>query len=269
VAAVILLTADGGSSKSSSQDGGITTLPSPADMPPQTVALVSHMPRTVGTITHAQLDRAIAQSTAQAGLDSPPTPGSPKYDKTAESALGERLNSIWIQGEAAEMGFEVTPKEVAEEWEKLKGESFKSDDEYRKYLTEVHFTKADIDERVKVQILSTKIKQRLERNVEFPTNDEIARYYAANREAQFTKPAVGSAPAHVQPLAAVRGQIRRQLKQQAEQEDLANFVKRYNARWRSRTVCLPRYAVEDCSNGPAPAQASQSGGGEAAIPASP
>src|SRR5262249_53426348 len=151
----------------------ITTLPSPADMPPHTIALVSHMPRTTGTISQAELAHAIVQSAAQAGLESTPTADSAKYEETAESALRERLSSIWIGGEAAEMGLRVTAKEVAEEREKLKGEAFKSDAEYGKFLAESHFSSADVDERVEVQMLSTKIQDKIERNVKPPTSEEI------------------------------------------------------------------------------------------------
>jgi SurA N-terminal domain len=226
VAGVILLGGGGGSSTDSTGESDIEALPSPTELPPRTVALVSHVPSATGTITRAELDHAIAQKAAQDDHDSSPTPGSAKYDETAEAALSERLDSVWILGEAAEMGIDVTPGEIAEELAKLKRESFNSDRQYRDFVTESHYTDADIDERVEVQLLSAKIQKRIERNVEPPT-------------------------------------------QQAKQEDFADFVKRYTARWRSRTVCAPRYAVEDCSNGPSPSQARKSEGGQTDIPVSP
>jgi hypothetical protein len=225
-AGVVLLGGGGGSSTDSTGERDTEALPSPTELPPRTVALVSHVPSATGTITRAELDHAIAQKAAQDGHDSLPTPGSAKYDETAEAALSERLDSAWILGEAAEMGIDVTPGEIAEELAKLKRESFNSDRQYRNFVTESHLTDADIDERVEVQLLSAKVQERIELNVEPPT-------------------------------------------QQAKQEDFADFVKRYTARWRSRTVCVPRYAVENCSNGPSPNQAQKSEDGQTDIPVSP
>jgi hypothetical protein len=268
-AGVVLLAGGSGGSKKSSREGGITTLPSPSDLPPRTVALVSHVPAALATITRVELKRAITDGAAQSGLHSPPPPGSPKYGETEEAALRELLETTWIQGEAEEMGISVPPKRIQTEFAQIKKQNFKTEKAYREFLRTSHLSQQDILDRVRVQILSEGVQSRLARRVARPTSDEVAHYYAANKNTQFTNPANGSTPARIQPLGAVDAQIRSQLKQQAEQEYLSNFIKLYKARWRSRTVCLPNYAVEDCSNGPAPAQATRSEGGETAIPVGP
>ena len=260
-AAVILLT---GGSKGSSQGGGITTLPSPSELPPQTVAIVTHVPSALGTVTRAELAHAIALSAASAGLDSPPTPGSAKYTETADSALETLLQSIWIQGEAAELGLDVTSSQIAKERAKIKRQSFKSEAQYRKFLAESHYTASDVRERVKDQVLSTKIQERVAGEAKPVSSAEISNYYAANKDTQFTTPAEGSNSARVQPLSAVSAEIRHQLRQQAEQEQFTDFTTRFSNRWRSRTVCLPPYAIKDCSNGPALNEPSRSGGSETA-----
>jgi cyclophilin family peptidyl-prolyl cis-trans isomerase len=261
----ILLTGGSSSSPDSTANGGIATLPSPNDLPRQTVAIVSHVPAALGTVTRVELSHAIAQGAAQAGLDSPPAPGSAKYDETVDSALKTLLESIWIQGEASEMGLSVTPREIAREQVKLKRQSFRTEAQYRHFLAEEHYTEVDVRERVKLQILSTMLQKRVMAKATPPTDDDIAGYYTANRSTQFTEPTDGSGPAHVQPLAAVRGQIRRMLEQQAEQNAISRFVTRYDKRWRARTVCQPRYAVEQCSNGPVSPKASRSSRDEATV----
>ena len=50
--------------------------------------------------------------------------------------------SIWIEGQAEEMGISVTPKEVDEELKKLKKQNFKTEAEYQKFLKESHYTAA-------------------------------------------------------------------------------------------------------------------------------
>ncbi len=68
------------------------------------------------------------------------------------------LDSIWIQGQAAEMGISVTPKEVGEELKKLKDKAFKTEQQYKEFLKEAHFTEADVNTRVTIQMLSEQIQ---------------------------------------------------------------------------------------------------------------
>lgn len=63
------------------------------------MAIVTHVPTAPGAVTHAELGRAIAESSAGTGADSPPRPGSAKCDETAKSALEALLQSVWTQGE--------------------------------------------------------------------------------------------------------------------------------------------------------------------------
>jgi hypothetical protein len=269
VVAALFLAGGGSGSTSPDEHSGITSLPSPNDIPPQTVALVSHVPRGLGTISVAELEKAIASSAALSGDGPAPKPASAKYEKAAEAALSELLDSARIQGEGAELGFAVTRADIAAELAKIKRQSFKSEREYQEFLKTSHYTDADVNKRVKVQILSTRIQRKIAGEAAAPTNAEIAHYYAANKDVQFTEPAQGSKPAHVRPLSAVRGQIATQLKQKAEEKAFANYIKRFDAKWRARIVCVPRYAVEDCSNGPVPKPTSQSQGSNAEIPAGP
>lgn len=257
-AGVILLT---GASPHTTEDGGITKLPSPAEMPPRTVALVIDVPGAAGTVTRAEFDHAFEQAVAQSGKKMPPKPGTKEYESLNETTINALLEPIWLEGLGDEMGFEFSEKEIEKEFEKLKRENFRTQAEYKKFLKEDHFTREDVLQRVRLQKLSTEIQAKLKENVANPSRAEIESYYAANKNTQFTTSAHGSTPAHVQPLLAVRAQIRSQLKQRGEQEYFADFVKRFNARYRARTVCLPKYADERCSNGPAPNQAPQSKGG--------
>lgn len=261
-AGVILLTVG---SPHTTDDGGITTLPKPNEMPPGTVALVIHVPRAAGTVTRTEFNHASEQAAAQSGKKVPPKPGTKEYESLNETALNTLLESIWLEGLGDEMGLEFSENEIEKELQKLKREKFRTQAEYKEFLKEDHFTREDVLQRVRLQKLSTEIQAKLKENVSKPSRAEIESYYATKKDTQFTTPAKGSTPAHVQPLAAVRAQIRHSLEIQAEQEYFAHFVKRFNARWRARTVCLPRYAVERCSNGPVPNRTSQTEGGETGI----
>lgn len=152
------------------------------------VAVIEDAPEGLGTISEKDLRHAIVQAAAAAQVKPVPKPGEEKYEELQETALGERIESIWIQGQAEEMGFSVTPKEVAEELKKLKKQAFKSEKQYREFLKQSHYTQADVNERVKVQVLSTKIQEQIGEGESVPGSDEIKNYYEAAKSSQFTTP---------------------------------------------------------------------------------
>ena len=117
-----------------------------------------------------------------------PKPGDEQYDGLKETALGELLDSIWIQGAAAEMGIPVTPQEVDAELKKLKEQSFQTEKQYQEFLKESRYTDEDVDRRVKLQILSTKIQDQVQEEAPTPSSSEIEDFYEAAKASQFTTP---------------------------------------------------------------------------------
>jgi FKBP-type peptidyl-prolyl cis-trans isomerase (trigger factor) len=137
------------------------TLPAPEALPGHTVAVVSHIPVRLRTITIKELNRAILQAAAQAGLKAAPATGQAKYPRLEEEALGELLDGLWIQGQAEEMEIVVTDKQIANELAQIKKENFKSGKEFHAFLKHSHFTLRDVRYRVELQILSTRIQERV------------------------------------------------------------------------------------------------------------
>jgi parvulin-like peptidyl-prolyl isomerase len=157
-------------------------------VPSGAVAVVEDAPEGLGTVTEAKFHRALIQAAAQGQIKPAPKPGTKKYEELKETALGEVFDSIWIQGQAAEMGISVTPKEIAEELEKLKKQAFKTELQYKEFLKEAHFTKADVDERVTIQILSERIQKQITEEAPQPSKNEIKDYYEAAKSSQYTTP---------------------------------------------------------------------------------
>jgi hypothetical protein len=124
-------------------------------IPSGSVAVVEDAPDGLSPVTEAKFQRALLQAAAQGQVKPVPKPGDKKYDELKEKALGEVFDSIWIQGQAAEMGIVVTKKEIADELAKLKKQAFKTDKQYKEFLKEAHFSIADVNERVTIQILSS------------------------------------------------------------------------------------------------------------------
>lgn len=149
--------------------------------------LVENVPGDVGNVSVADVDHAIETTAAGQGQKKAPKPGDPKYEETKEEAEKILLEGIWIQGLAHEWGIEVTDQEVAKKRKEIKKESFKTEAEFQKFLKESHYTQADIDSRVRTQILSEKLQGELKEKAPKPTQNEIENYYEAAKATQFTQ----------------------------------------------------------------------------------
>jgi parvulin-like peptidyl-prolyl isomerase len=155
-------------------------------VPPGDAAIVEEVPEDIGTISEAEVKRALVQQVAQGGLKKAPKPGSDKFEELKAAAMGELLDTVWIQGEAEELGISVTDKQIADELENIKKQNFKTDKAYKEFLKTSKFTQEDVDKRVKLQILSTKIQERISSEAPPVSNSEIADYYDAAKASQFT-----------------------------------------------------------------------------------
>jgi parvulin-like peptidyl-prolyl isomerase len=155
-------------------------------VPSGDVAIVTQVPDEIGSVSEADFKRALLQQAAQAKLKTPPKPGEDKYEELKTAALGELLDTIWIQGEAEELDISVTPKQIATELAQIKKTNFKTPAEYKKFLTTSHFTKADVLARVKLQLLSTQIQEAISKEAPAPSSAEISAYYDSAKETQYS-----------------------------------------------------------------------------------
>jgi parvulin-like peptidyl-prolyl isomerase len=157
-------------------------------VPSGDIALISSAPSKYEHISEADYKTSLEQQEAQSGLKKAPKAGSKKAEELHKAAIGELLNSAWIFGEAEELGIKVTPKEVETELAKVKKESFKTEKAFQEFLKESHFTEEDVNERLELQILSTKIQEKITGEAPPPSEEELESYYEAEVAKQFTKP---------------------------------------------------------------------------------
>jgi foldase protein PrsA len=157
-------------------------------VPSGDVAIVQHVPDDIGTVSEADFKRALLQQAAQGKLKAVPKPGGKKYEELKSAALGELLDTIWIQGEAEELGISVTPKQIATELAQIKKQNFKTAAEYQKFLKTSKFTQADVLARVKLQLLSTQIQEQISKEAPAPSSSEVSAYYDTAKDAQYTTP---------------------------------------------------------------------------------
>ena len=155
-------------------------------VPSGDVAIVTNVPDEIGSISEAEFKRALLQQAAQAKLKKTPTPGDDKYEELQAAALGELLDSIWLQGEAEELGIEITPNQIATELAQIKKQNFKTARAFKEFLTTSKFTQEDVEKRVKLQVLSTQIQKEISAAAPAPSSSEISDYYDAAKDAQYT-----------------------------------------------------------------------------------
>jgi len=155
-------------------------------VPSGDAAIVESVPDDVGTVSEAEFKRALLQQAAAGGLKKPPKPGEKKYEELKTAALGELLDTIWIQGQAEELGIAATPKQIATELASIKKQNFKTDAEYQEFLKTSRYTQKDVLARVKLQLLSTQIQESISEGAPPPSSSEIAAYYDSAKDTQYT-----------------------------------------------------------------------------------
>ena len=93
----------------------------------------------------------------------------------------------WIEGEAKEQGIKVTDAEVKKSFDQQKKQSFPKEADYQKFLKDNGQTEADILQRVKLDLLSTKIRDKVTKGKDKVTDAQIEDFYDKNK-ARFAQP---------------------------------------------------------------------------------
>jgi foldase protein PrsA len=155
-------------------------------VPSGDVALVQDTPEDLGHVSEEQFEHVLEQQSVEKSLKKTPQPGDKKYDELKEAALGEILNAVWLEGEAEAMGITVTDKQVEVELEKIKEESFPTPAAYQKFLKESHFSQEDVNDRVRLQLLSTQVQEQINSEAPKPTSSQIEASYEAEKDEKFT-----------------------------------------------------------------------------------
>lgn len=155
-------------------------------VPAGDVALVQSVPSDFGHVSEAEFKRALLQQVAQGQLKKTPKPGSKKYEELQTTTMTELLQSVWIRGEAEELGIAVTDKQIKTELASIKKQNFPTPKAYKEFLKTSHYTQADVDEKVELQLLSTKIQEQITNQTPPASDAEIAAYYDENKDEQFT-----------------------------------------------------------------------------------
>ena len=100
-----------------------------------------------------------------------------QYKSLQQEVLGFLISSSWVLGEAESLGVHVTDAEVKKELEKIRNEQFTQPGQFQKFLATTGYTVSDLLLRVKLNMLSTKIQQKITKEKHTPSQAEIEKYY--------------------------------------------------------------------------------------------
>jgi hypothetical protein len=108
----------------------------------------------------------MAQWAAERGLRSAPEPGDRGYERAKNIVVTDKLERSDIEGQAQEMGIVATTREVTLAVASVKRKNFKDHADYIAFLRESHYTRSDVFEAVKIQLLGELIEGAVLRGIE-------------------------------------------------------------------------------------------------------
>jgi foldase protein PrsA len=103
-----------------------------------------------------------------------------QYKNYVQEVLGFLISSQWVISEAENLGIKVSDEEVKKQFEKIKTSQFPSAAEFQKFLATSGQSVSDLLLRVKLNLLSTKIQQKISKKGT-PTQAQIEKFYNENK----------------------------------------------------------------------------------------
>jgi foldase protein PrsA len=110
-----------------------------------------------------------------------------QYNQLRDQVLGLLISFEWIEREAEDQGIKVTDAEVKKSFDEQKKQSFPKTADYEKFLKDSGQTNEDVMQRVRLDTLSQKIRDKVTKGKDQVTDQQIEDYYNKNK-AQFAQP---------------------------------------------------------------------------------
>jgi foldase protein PrsA len=130
----------------------------------------------------------------------PTPPGAPKptdadlktqceqeFDSLKQQVMQFLISAEWIEQEADDRDIEVSDEEVQKQFEDQKSQSFPNEKQYQQFLETSGQTEEDLLFRVKLDVLSTKVRDEVIEGTDEVSDDDIEAYYEENKE-RFAQP---------------------------------------------------------------------------------
>ena len=110
-----------------------------------------------------------------------------QYEQLRDQVLGLLISFQWIEREAKDQGVSVTDAEVDKSFEDQKKQTFPKDADYQKFLKDSGQTEEDVRMRVRLDLLSNKIRDKVIKGKDQVSEQQITDYYNKNKD-RFAQP---------------------------------------------------------------------------------
>src|SRR5215203_5332412 len=158
------------------KSGGQATAAAPK--PPEFAACVNQKRKTTPKPAKGQPKVTDAQLKSQCKQE---------YEALRNQVLQLLISFEWIEGQAKDMNIKVKDSEVKKSFDKQKKEAFPKDADFQKFLKDSGQTEEDILQRVRLDTLSNKIREKVTKGKDKVTDAQITEYYNKNKQ-RFAQP---------------------------------------------------------------------------------
>jgi foldase protein PrsA len=110
-----------------------------------------------------------------------------EYNALRTQVVGLLVSYKWIQGEADKQGVKVSDAEVKKSFDSQRKQNFPKDADFQKFLKTSGQSQADILMRVKLDLLSQKIRDKVIKGKDQVSDAQIQAFYDKNKS-RFTQP---------------------------------------------------------------------------------
>src|SRR3954467_10003770 len=104
-----------------------------------------------------------------------------EYDALRTQVMQFLISAEWIQQEADARGIKASDKEVQKEFQDQKKQSFPKDKDYQEFLKSSGQTEEDLLFRVKLDVLSNQVREKITEGKDKVSDQEITDYYNKNK----------------------------------------------------------------------------------------
>ncbi len=140
--------------------------------PPSYSACIAHLEATTAKPAKGQKAPTTAQLKTQC---------EEQYKSLQQEVLGFLISSSWVLGEAKSLGIKLSDEEVKKQFEKIKTQQFPKAAEFEKFLASSGQSVSDLLLRVKLNLLSQKIQQKIVKAKSTVTQAQVQKYYNENK----------------------------------------------------------------------------------------
>jgi foldase protein PrsA len=110
-----------------------------------------------------------------------------QYKSLQQEVLGFLISSSWVLGEGSSLGVSVSDKEVKKRFNQIKEQQFPKAAEFEKFLASSGQSVSDLLLRVKLNLMSSKIQQKIIKSKSNVSHAAIAKYYNEHKQ-RFEQP---------------------------------------------------------------------------------